>query len=159
MTGVVQFEKWFLRAFQHFLFNACFRLAKLTEYYQDEWCPGNDSPLNSTLNYLLPSQKNIPMPTLFAGSESNRKPPKSSITQLVFYNMASLLASVAAGYDVRMSNVSPVHPKLQPATNGSEQHNETDNFVERTNRLHADYGTPHRTFPHNTYHGPTKHVR
>lgn len=28
--------------------------------------------------------------------------------------MASLLGGVAAGYDLRMSNVSPLHPRLQP---------------------------------------------
>lgn len=39
---------------------------------------------------------------------------KPSIIELVLYNMASLLGGVAAGYDVRMSNVSPLHPRLQP---------------------------------------------
>ena len=34
--------------------------------------------------------------------------------EFLLYNMASMLASVAAGYDVRMSNVSPMHPKLHP---------------------------------------------
>lgn len=99
------------------------------------------------------------MPTLYASSEGHRKPAaKTSITQLVFYNMASILASVAAGYDVRMSNVSPVHPKLQPH-NGSEENGEREYYTERSSRVHSEYATPQRTFPHNTYHGPTKHVR
>lgn len=39
---------------------------------------------------------------------------KPSIIELVLYNMAALLGGVAAGYDVRVSNVSPLHPTLQP---------------------------------------------
>lgn len=39
---------------------------------------------------------------------------KPSIIELVLYNMASLLGGIAAGYDLRMSNVSPLHPRLQP---------------------------------------------
>ena len=34
--------------------------------------------------------------------------------ELLLYNMASMLAGVAAGYDVRLSNVSPMHPRLHP---------------------------------------------
>lgn len=39
---------------------------------------------------------------------------KLGIIELVLYNMAALLGGVAAGYDVRVSNVSPLHPTLQP---------------------------------------------
>lgn len=110
---------------------------------------------------MLPAQKNIPMPTLYASSEGHRKPSKPSITQLVFYNMASILASVAVGYDVRMSNVSPVHPKLQPHVmlNGSDENDERESYTERAGRVHNEYTNAQRNFPHNTYHGPTKHVR
>ena len=34
--------------------------------------------------------------------------------EVLRYNMASMLAGVAVGYDVRLSNVSPIHPKLYP---------------------------------------------
>lgn len=40
--------------------------------------------------------------------------PKLSIVELVLYNIAAMLAGVASGYDVRLSNVSPLHPNLQP---------------------------------------------
>lgn len=40
--------------------------------------------------------------------------PKFSIVELVLYNIAAMLAGVASGYDVRLSNVSPLHPRLQP---------------------------------------------
>lgn len=40
--------------------------------------------------------------------------PKLSIVEAVLYNMAAMLASFAAGYDVRVSNTFPVHPRLQP---------------------------------------------
>lgn len=57
----------------------------------------------------------VPMPTLYAAADGARK-PKLSIVELVLYNMAAMLAGVAAGYDVRLSNVSPLHPRLQPHT-------------------------------------------
>lgn len=68
-------------------------------------------PIMSPSPYLLSRfTHNVPLPTLYAG-DSARK-PKLSVIELLLYNMASLLAGVAAGYDVRMSNVSPVHPTL-----------------------------------------------
>ena len=35
--------------------------------------------------------------------------------EFLLYNMASMLAGVAAGDDVRLSNVSPMHPRLHPS--------------------------------------------
>lgn len=116
-------------------------------YGQSEWCAGSseDSTTNSTLNRLVP---NIPMPTLYS-SESNRK-PKISMTDLVLYNMASMLACVATGYDVRMSNVSPVHPHLQPPNDDFSVSSSAENELLTQER--GGYG-------HNTYHGPVKHTR
>ncbi|XP_034660124.1 mitogen-activated protein kinase kinase kinase isoform X5 [Drosophila subobscura] len=79
----------------------------------DNWRPGvtTNMPIMSPSPYLLSRfTSNVPLPTLYAG-DSARK-PKLSVIELLLYNMASLLAGVAAGYDVRMSNVSPVHPTL-----------------------------------------------
>lgn len=60
----------------------------------------------------------VPMPTLYSnGLEPCRArlaAGKLSIIEIVLYNMAAMLAGVAAGYDVRLSNVSPVHPTLHP---------------------------------------------
>ncbi|XP_053671907.1 mitogen-activated protein kinase kinase kinase 10 [Anopheles nili] len=70
------------------------------------------TPLCSSLNRFGTLPSSVPMPTLYA-SEGQRK-PKLSIIELVLYNMASMLASVASGYDVRISNVTPLHPKLHP---------------------------------------------
>ena len=39
---------------------------------------------------------------------------RMGVIELLLYNMSSTLASVAAGYDVRLSNVMPIHPKLHP---------------------------------------------
>lgn len=50
----------------------------------------------------------------FIGVSDLRLKPKLSIVELVLYNMAAMLAGVASGYDVRLSNVSPVHPRLRP---------------------------------------------
>lgn len=118
------------------------------DYGQSEWCAGSseDSTTNSTLNRLVP---NIPMPTLYS-SESNRK-PKISMTDLVLYNMASMLACVATGYDVRISNISPVHPNLQPSM--------TNDDFSVSSSAENELSTQERGFGHNTYHGPVKHTR
>ena len=55
----------------------------------------------------------MPYPTLYSGQGKDQAPPQGAI-QILLYNMSSMLASVAAGYDVRLSNVSPIHPKLNP---------------------------------------------
>ncbi|KAM7349435.1 mitogen-activated protein kinase kinase kinase slipper isoform 2-T8 [Cochliomyia hominivorax] len=86
---------------------------------KDDWCSpihtlpggGPNLPIMSPNPYLLSRfTSNIPMPTLYAG-DAVRK-PKLSVIEVLLYNMAALLAGVAAGYDVRMSNVSPFHPTL-----------------------------------------------
>lgn len=141
------------------------------DYGQNEWCASaagaDDRPPISSLNRLggLGAANNsIPLPTLYS-AEGHRK-PKPSITELVMYNMASMLASVATGYDVRMSNVSPVHPRLQPQlyhrnddddediatldddfVNGDEYSGGVNDHIERGG------------FSHSTYHGPSRHMR
>lgn len=138
------------------------------DYGQNEWCASagaDELPPISTLNRLggLGAANNsIPMPTLYS-AEGHRK-PKPSITELVMYNMASMLASVATGYDVRMSNVSPVHPRLQPQM---YHHNDDvdiatvdDEFVDGDEDSggvndHIERGS----FAHSTYHGPSRHLR
>jgi hypothetical protein len=71
----------------------------------------------------------VPLPTLYNGhnassnsssgilissSVDGRGGRRMGAIEFLLYNMASMLASVAAGYDVRLSNVSPMHPKLHP---------------------------------------------
>lgn len=91
---------------------------------------------------------NIPMPTLYTG-DAVRK-PKLSVIEVLLYNMAALLAGVAAGYDVRVSNVSPFHPTLLnevPALKAPLE-------INFTSILNDD-----RRFSANTYHGTGKHNR
>lgn len=104
---------------------------------------------------MVSPKHTIPMPTLYT-SEGYRK-PKPSITELVLYNMTSVLASVAIGYDVRVSNVTPVHPKFQPHTipMDNEYANGDESRWIESNRMEDE--RPY--FAHNTYHGATKHVR
>ncbi|KAG8042334.1 hypothetical protein G9C98_004968 [Cotesia typhae] len=67
--------------------------------------------------YVMPMP--VPMPTLYNGEA---KKPKPGIIELVLYNIAAMLAGVATGYDVKMSNVSPIHPRLYPRiTDGEEE--------------------------------------
>jgi hypothetical protein len=73
--------------------------------------------------------------------------------------MSSLLAGVATGYDVRLSNVTPVHPKLQPLPDGVHEpqyiplkhQQQLDKEVSAINEqpFYANY----------TYHGPVRHHR
>ena len=65
----------------------------------------------------------VPMPTLYNDSNEagmttsdgrNARQPRMGTIEVLLYNMASMLAGVAVGYDVRLTNVSPIHPKLYP---------------------------------------------
>lgn len=97
----------------------------------------------------------MPLPTLY--SAEGRRKLKPTITELVMYNMASMLASVATGYDVRMSNISPVHPKLQPQ---QMLNDDDDNYNVGLPLNRNDFISDERTtYDHNTYHGPAKHIR
>ncbi|XP_043503567.1 mitogen-activated protein kinase kinase kinase 11-like isoform X2 [Polistes fuscatus] len=111
--------------------------------------------------YIMPMP--VPMPTLYNGE---MKKPKLSIIELVLYNIAAMLAGVATGYDVRMSNISPIHPRLHPRLN------ECEDDLPRW-WFHADSGSNRNSsylgpdyefssssgYPHNTYHGPARHYR
>ena len=79
-----------------------------------EWS-GEASAGNTTQSQILPSLQ-TPMPTVYNGSSSDpiRPHSKPTIIEMVLYNMAAMLASFAAGYDVRLSNVTLFHPCLQP---------------------------------------------
>ena len=67
-----------------------------------------------------PQTSSVPMPTLYNDSTTDndsrggKGQPRMGTIEVLLYNMASMLAGVAAGYDVRLSNVSPIHPKLYP---------------------------------------------
>lgn len=113
-----------------------------------------NTPLCGTLNRLNGGNSNqnnnvVPMPTLYS-SDGQRK-PKLTLVELVLYNMASMLAGVASGYDVRISNVLPLHPKLHPQNlllNNPQHQTQTDNeFIQD------------RAYAHHTYHEPSKHYR
>ncbi|XP_059045602.1 mitogen-activated protein kinase kinase kinase 11-like isoform X1 [Achroia grisella] len=108
-----------------------------TDFSPEEWGP--EFPLSTSSRY------SVPMPTLY--STEGYKYKKPSIIELVLYNMAALLGGVAAGYDVRVSNISPLHPTLQP-------HRPEVETEPLSSSLYDGYG-----FAHNTYHGPTRHLR
>lgn len=146
---------------------------RTADYCPDNWS-NTDSPMRSAVNHVVVQQSHpqhqqqpttIPMTTIYSGEGSQRKAPKPSLVELVLYNMSSMLASVASGFDVRSSNVSPMHPKLQMAMlgNSSDNGSSTDctNFIAQTNYLDGSefYGNERTGYAHNTYHGPTKHIR
>ncbi|XP_041981347.1 mitogen-activated protein kinase kinase kinase isoform X2 [Aricia agestis] len=106
------------------------------DFSPDDWGP--EFPLSG-------SRYTIPMPTLY--STEGYKFKKPSIIELVLYNIAALLGGVAAGYDVRVSNVSPLHPTLQP-------HRAEVEPEPLSTTIYEGYG-----YAHNTYHGPTRHLR
>lgn len=111
--------------------------ARATDFSPDDWGP--EFPLSSSSRYA------VPMPTLY--STEGYKFKKPSIIELVLYNMAALLGGVAAGYDVRVSNVSPLHPTLQP-------HRAEIEPEPLSSSVYEGFG-----YAHNTYHGTTRHLR
>ena len=72
----------------------------ILDYGEDEWAAESSIP------------KFPYYPTIYNGNEA--KSPKLSAIHTLLYNMGAQLAGVAAGYDVRVSNVSPLHPSLDP---------------------------------------------
>ena len=76
----------------------------------------DDNPLITDVAPISapPAPGPVPYPTLYTGSSGHERNPKMGAIEVLLYNMASMLAGVAAGYDVRLSNVSPIHPKLHP---------------------------------------------
>ena len=76
-----------------------------TSIFQQSLSPDVPAPL---------SPGPVPYPTLYSGQGKDQQAPPQGAIQILLYNMSSMLASVAAGYDVRLSNVSPIHPKLNP---------------------------------------------
>lgn len=143
---------------------------RTADYCQDNWS-NTDSPIRTAVNHVAMQQQlqqppsTIPMPTIYAGDGNHRKAPKPTIVEMVLYNMSSMLASVASGYDVRASNVSPIHPKLQMQMfgNGSDNGSSTDCANGGAPASYLDgsefYGYERTSYAHNTYHGPTKHIR
>ena len=106
--------------------------------------------------YENTSNSTVPMPTLYNGSNDGHQAgdpnrsgakPRMGTIEVLLYNMASMLAGVAVGYDVRLSNVSPIHPKLYPKSD--EDDPEGRRFYEGQQRVSGP-----ALYPHNTYHGP-----
>ncbi|KAK4313274.1 hypothetical protein Pmani_015358 [Petrolisthes manimaculis] len=94
------------------------------------------------------------VPTLYNDGcpESRGRQPKFTALELLVYNIAAVVASVAAGYDVRLSNVTAVHPSLLPAT--------CDDEGAGYHRWLGEYQFSTTSgYPHNTYHGPARHAR
>ena len=127
-----------------------------------EWVT-TEYPLKPGLTgpYIMPIP--IPLPTLYNGEA---KKPKVSIIELVLYNIAALLGWTAAGYDLRLSNVSAIHPRLQPRLNDGEEETPRWWFQADTgSNPNSGYLDPEYEFssssgyPHNTYHGPARHYR
>ncbi|XP_054260814.1 mitogen-activated protein kinase kinase kinase 11-like isoform X2 [Macrosteles quadrilineatus] len=96
-------------------------------------------------------------------ADVRNKGPKLSVVEMVLYNMAAMLASFAAGYDVRLVNTFPIHPRLQPdrlEEEAEERRWWLDSSGSRNSHLNPDYEFSSSSgYPHNTYHGPAKHYR
>ena len=76
----------------------------------------DDNPaLSDVAPVSIPSAPGpVPYPTLYAGSAGHQRKPEMGAIQELLYNIASMAAAFGAGYDVRLSNVLPIHPKLIP---------------------------------------------
>jgi hypothetical protein len=83
---------------------------------------------------------------------------------MVLYNMASFLASFAAGFDIRISNLQSeqMHPRLQELQHSQFEMNLQQSPLYRGVYSHEkdimNVGNPHlnKLYGLQTYHGPTK---
>ncbi|XP_042239484.1 mitogen-activated protein kinase kinase kinase 9-like isoform X4 [Homarus americanus] len=126
----------------------------------DEWrayldnndCSGEDGGWSAKPVPLRP----LPVPTLYNGTTPETKglQPKFSPLELLVYNIAAILASVAAGYDVRLSNVTAIHPRLLPV----KAEDEDGEYQRWMGVSEYEFSSP-SGYAHNTYHGPSRHSR
>ncbi|XP_069956486.1 mitogen-activated protein kinase kinase kinase 10-like isoform X2 [Cherax quadricarinatus] len=121
-------------------------------YYYMPDCSGEDGGWSAKPVPLRP----LPVPTLYNGTTPETKglQPKFSPLELLVYNIAAILASVAAGYDVRLSNVTAIHPKLLPV----KPEDEDAEYQRWLGVSEYEFSTP-SGYAHNTYHGPSRHSR
>lgn len=110
--------------------------------------------------YIMPMP--MPMPTLYNGD----KKPKMGIIELVICNIGAMLASISMDFDVRLTNVSPIHPRLRDSDESSKwwRGGSSSGVESGSNRNSAYLGTDYEFssssgYAHNTYHGPAKHYR
>ena len=97
------------------------------------------------------SAASVPYPTLYTGNGLDPPRPKSTI-ELILFNIARQLASVATGYDVGLSNVMPYNPKMDPVRSDEEVGGPGLTWYEPGAQERRPRG-------HNTYHGPAPHHR
>lgn len=125
------------------------------ETAEDEWPPENGSHNSTRGHYYNPALNNGVGPGDV--SPSKRNPPFRPV-EMAFYNVASLLAGIGAGFDIRVSNNGGVHPKL--SANRAEEEEEERRFWHREGYAQGDYEFSSVSgYPHNTYHGQTRHYR
>ncbi|XP_044009258.1 mitogen-activated protein kinase kinase kinase 11-like isoform X3 [Aphidius gifuensis] len=138
-----------------------------------DWMTTTEYPMKPGVTgpFIMPMP--IPLPTLYNGES---KKPKLGPIELLLYNIAAMLAGFATGFDIRMTNVSPIHPRLQPRSITANVNNvPIENEEEPSPRwwFQADTGSNRNSaylgpdyefsstsgYPHNTYHGPARHYR
>ncbi|KAJ8683822.1 hypothetical protein QAD02_019614 [Eretmocerus hayati] len=149
----------------------------------------NLSGSRSPVPYVMPIP--MPMPSLYNGGTAGTvggvpKKPKLGIIELVICNIGAMLASLAMDFDVRLSNVTPIHPRLlspRMITNSQSSHHQDgtrcdeDGIARRCMQAGGESTTTGRNnspghllapdyefssssgYAHNTYHGPAKHYR
>ncbi|XP_031785513.1 mitogen-activated protein kinase kinase kinase 11 isoform X3 [Nasonia vitripennis] len=130
-----------------------------------------DYPVKPGLTGTYIMQMPMQMPTLYNGDV---KKPKLSIIELVICNIGAMLASITMDFDVRQSNVSQIHPRLQPPRIAQFHEDEPTRWWmmqgaggtgDSGSNRNSGYLGPEYEFSsssgyaHNTYHGPARHYR
>ena len=138
----------------------------VSDYGEDEWPESLDEPVPPRS-----PRSNIPCYNgALSASESGslKRFAVRKRSDMVLYNMAVILAAVATGFDIRISNTSAIHPRLHNVDEDAniKPDKETfigqrrdaylaavrDSFIEPENYEHYQTTTS-PGYPHHTYHG------
>ena len=100
-----------------------------------------------------PAGAQLPYPTLYGQQPDPGRP--GNVIHALLVNIARMLGSVAAGYDIGLSNKMPYHPKMDPL----EPESEEPLVWYNNDQSGGARGPGAGLYPHNTYHGHTPHHR
>lgn len=133
-----------------------------------DWMTTTEYPMKPGVTgpFIMPMP--ISLPPLYNNNGESKKQKLGAI-ELLLYNIAAMIAGVATGFDIRMTNISPIHQSSRLQARGDcEDEPATPRLwfqADTGSNRNSGYLGPDYEFsstsgyPHNTYHGPARHYR